>query len=269
MNRFVATTIARCMSLLPGRVAASLYHRCFSRHHAWFLPQFEEARLRFAPSVKMRLVHSDTAHGPMALAGVYELALTKKIVKLARSSGGIFLDVGANYGYFSLLWCAARPENRAIAVEASPRNIAGLRHNVVLNGFQNRIEICDWAAADEEGYVSFDAGPLEETGWGGICKEAGPNTVTVRCRRVDEVFADQRFAAMKVDCEGADALVLRGAVGLLKARAVSHVFYEECEGRMQALGVAPGIAGDELKAFGYQVECLGGHAWNEFHAFFA
>ena len=71
----------------------------------------------------MDLVPTDVHHAAVAYTGEYEPGLSRRVAELGRA-GGLFLDVGANAGYFTLIWLAANPDNRAICWEASPRNLA-------------------------------------------------------------------------------------------------------------------------------------------------
>ena len=171
MIRFLRT----CFGVIPAPLAHHLYCQVIQRMPAIHRHPdlFTNAALKFAPGAQMRLNPTDVAHSRLAWLGVYEDALSDAIVSLARQVGGKLLDVGANYGYFSLLWCSARPENSAIAIEASPRNLAALRDNVNRNGLSDRITVCDWAASNITGSVSFELGPLEQTGGSGRRKRGG------------------------------------------------------------------------------------------------
>ena len=80
---------------------------------------FARASLEFAPSVKMNLKNSDVSHQVIAWTGLYELAVTKRLSAIARR-GGLLLDVGANYGYYTCLWAAADDANRVIAFDVVP-----------------------------------------------------------------------------------------------------------------------------------------------------
>lgn len=83
----------------------------------------------------MKLSPYYEGHGCIAFLGFYELPLTRRIVKLAQK-GGLLVDVGANYGYFSLLWGSQKKGNRTIAFEASPRNHEAIEANVSDAGFK-------------------------------------------------------------------------------------------------------------------------------------
>jgi hypothetical protein len=80
----------------------------------------------------MKLLPSDFMHGLIAFTGVYEQKMSKHIAQMARV-GGTMVDVGANFGYFSLIWAAANIANIAMAFEASPRNVKFLQDNVDSN----------------------------------------------------------------------------------------------------------------------------------------
>ena len=219
---------------------------------------FAHARLAFAPRFAMHdLRLGDAISGHIAYTGLYELTLSRTIVRLARS-GGLFVDVGANMGYFSLLWAAARPENRVVAFEASPRVAPILAHNVAKNGLEGTIRIEARAASDQTGTVKFNLGPDDQTGWGGIADQG----IDVASARLDEVLAGQDIAALKIDVEGAEALVLRGADRLLRDRLIHHIFFEQNDVRERKLGPAGESPRAYLARLGYRTTRLTPHMWH-------
>lgn len=72
---------------------------------------FASASLEFAPQINLKLQRTEIGHKSIALCGFYELEVTRQIVALAKQ-GGLFVDVGANYGYYSCLWAASNSENQ-------------------------------------------------------------------------------------------------------------------------------------------------------------
>lgn len=227
---------------------------------------FAGAPLDFAPGCRMRLSPTDVAHRQIALTGAYELSLTRQLVRLARR-GGLFVDVGANYGYFSLIWAAAVDGNLAIAFEAATRNAAALQENIVRNGLEDRVAVRACAAGRIPGTARFDAGPPDQTGWGGLTADDAPGAVVPVVTLDEELAARDEIAALKIDVEGADAWVIEGASRLLEQGRIRHVFFEENLARMRALGIAPGEAGRVLLHHGYRLRCIGGEpGLLEFHA---
>lgn len=253
--------------LLPRRLQLSFYMRFLAKHRGWHDQRFDAAPLKLAPHLRMRLSSSDLFHGQIAMMGIYDEDLSRLLQRISRAPGGLMIDVGANYGYFSLLWCAGQPDNRVQAVEASPANLAPLRHNIVSNYLSERIVLHEWAASNEAGMVAFDLGSTEETGWGGLALKETPQTVSVPAQRLDRAFPDEDVEFLKVDCEGADALVLEGAEALLSGGRIKHVVFEENLPRQQALGIAEGRAVIWLEKFGYSCRRLDKDPWiKSYHA---
>jgi FkbM family methyltransferase len=217
----------------------------------------------------MELLPTDEGHSHVAFAGFYELPLTKMIVALARR-GGLLVDVGANYGYFSLLWAATNPGNKVVAFEASPRNHTALIRNVERNGLADRVAVESNALGRESALMRFDIGPDEQTGWGGLSAQPFWNGIEVTVTTLDEAFPDEaEIAVLKIDVEGADTWVLEGARELLKGRRIAHIMYEENRGKMKSLGIEPGTAERMLKDNGYDVmpfEDKGAAGLTQFHA---
>jgi FkbM family methyltransferase len=244
--------------LLPNRFKQSLYYRYYHARHADWPGLFENASLTFAPNVAMHgLLPGDVISGNIAFNGFYELALSQRIVQLARS-GTTFVDVGANMGYFSLLWAGVNPRGRVVAFEAAPRNVAILESNIARNHLADRITLVPKAAGDHSGTITFDAGPADQTGWGGISSTVTSTTIDVPLVRLDQELSDSPIDVLKIDVEGADTWVLLGCEALLKAKQIGVLFFEQHRGRMEKLGIAPGEAQTFLQDLGYTCVPFGG-----------
>lgn len=238
------------LQMLPDRVALSIWGRFYrNRPHSW-AALCREAPLRYAPGVRMELVPGDLLSGAIACTGVYDSRLSRRVTTLA-SAGGLFVDIGANLGYFSLLWAASHPTSRCVAFEASTTNVELLRRNVQRNGFDQRIHVIPMAAGESRGTVSFDPGPAGQTGWGGIAASGAADVVPVEMVRVDEVISDQQIALLKIDIEGAEAWALNGCDRLLRQRAVREVWFEQNKPRSKALGIPERAAIDYLRTVNY------------------
>lgn len=239
------------LELLPDYLRVAAWSRLYRGSHARWAPLYEGAILRHAPRVRMELVPGDVISDCIAFTGIYEPALTRRLAELARA-GGTLIDVGANLGYFALLWAAARPDNKCIAFEASPRNLGILRRNISRNGMQSQIELVPMAAGREAGKLRFDVGPAEQTGWGGFAAAGAADGIDVDVVRVDEVVsAAEPIGLLKVDIEGADAWALMGCERLFKAGAVREVWFEQNKPRIRALGIPLEAAQDYLRSVGY------------------
>jgi FkbM family methyltransferase len=128
--------------------------------------------------------------------------------------GGVFLDIGANVGLFSI--AAARhvgPNGRVIAVEPGPAQRAMLLAHAERNGIGN-IEIIDKGFSDQAGSVSLFLSPDSNQGRNSLsAKNALSNRhITIEVGRGDDLLGPtvERLDLVKIDVEGAEMLVLRG-----------------------------------------------------------
>lgn len=244
------------MEVLPDRLRGLLVPRFRRRRNAW-LPLYRDAVLRFAPRHTLELVPGDVISDSIAFSGIWDLRLSRHLLRRARP-GGVMVEVGANLGYFSVLWAAANANNRAIAFEASPRNVELLRRNVARNDLGTRIQVIPCAAGRHAGSMPFDVGPPDQTGWGGLTTASGGGTVVVDVVRVDEaVETSGEIAFLKVDVEGADTWVLMGCERLLRERRIAEIWFEQNIPRMHALGIGATEAGEFLRSVGYELTPLG------------
>jgi FkbM family methyltransferase len=139
------------------------------------------------------------------------------------------LDVGANVGQMTLEAAAlAGPSGRVVAIEPGRGNLEYLHQHVDGNGFHDRVSVIEAACADEDGgevtfFVATADGDAGAVGSGHNIIGAAPilkqkSDLEVREVRVPRVSIDgicRRLAArpgvIKIDVEGAELLVLKGA----------------------------------------------------------
>ncbi len=172
--------------------------------------------------------------------------------KLSRSGAGVMVDVGANAGYFSLLWTSANSKSTCIAFEPSARNVVLIKENIRENGLTRRIELREIALGREVGEFEFDLGPDEQTDWGGLVLEKSNRSIRVKVERLDDVIPpDMTINLLKIDTEGADTWVLQGSEKLLREKRIREIRYEQNKLRLHQLGIAENEAADFLRALGY------------------
>ena len=177
--------------------------------------------------LRIEALHPNHLWAPL---GTYEPAVAECLAGLLRSMQGAgtpveVWDVGANHGLMALL-CAHRGAARVLAVEPWPPNVTTIRAHLDANpGPAGRIEILQAAISNADGDVTLVADARD----GQICQieapgieayaRASPTTARVHARSLDSLVAERRVAPaiVKIDVEGAEALVLDGARGLLEA----------------------------------------------------
>ena len=127
VNPQLARLLAKFSRVLPPRLSAALYYRFLAKFNMG-AALYSETPLTFAPGFKMNLMRGDTSHGSIVFTGCYELALSRRIHEIGHKLGGTMIDAGANYGYFSLIWAAAQPDNRVIVAAQHRDQRIALEH---------------------------------------------------------------------------------------------------------------------------------------------
>jgi FkbM family methyltransferase len=223
---------------------------------------FENAALEFTPAVQLKLLPSDIGHQQIAFMGFCELPESEKIHALA-VTGGLLIDVGANYGYYSCLWLACKEDNKVIAFEPSPSNMKPLKYNLQLNNFAERSTVHSVALGETTGSLPFTVGPEDQSGWGGLQISADASTIAVPVDTLDNLMAgsQEQIQLLKIDTEGADTWVIKGARNLLASGRINHVIFEENEERMRLLNISSGQAQDILKDANYRLERISAMSW--------
>jgi FkbM family methyltransferase len=244
--------------VLPLWLREKLYFHSDARSR-WPLG-VESVSLEMAPVNLCHFNKSDLMHRQIAWLGFYELPLSRRIKELA-TDGGLLVDVGANIGYYSLMWAGLRADNKVYAFEPSPRVFRMLHSNIRAAGLDSRVRAFASALGKEKGKVQFDPGPEDQSGWGGITKETGEGTISVESNRLDEILPEGLIIdTLKVDTEGADTEVLFGAERLLRERRIRRIFFEVNAPRMRLLGIRPADVMNFLSKYDYKVTPFHGNA---------
>lgn len=140
--------------------------------------------------------------------------------------GGTFVDVGANWGYFTLVAAhAVGAGGRVLALEPDPRMAAEVRGNVARNGIAH-VTVLETAASDGAGEAVLAGYAEADRNRGVSSLVAAPAgdapSFAVRTASLDDVLdahGIHRADLVKIDVEGAEELVLRGmARGLAEGR---------------------------------------------------
>ena len=99
----------------------------------------------------MRVTSEPRVEHEIYLFGEWE-PLFSRYIRDIRKTDGIFLDIGANIGYFSLL--ASDRFAEVHAIEASPNTARRLEENIVANGLTN-VCVHQVAVGAETGFIDF------------------------------------------------------------------------------------------------------------------
>jgi FkbM family methyltransferase len=178
-----------------------------------------------------------------------------------------FVDVGANLGELTLLAAKRLVKGRVLAFEPVPQIFSQLSRNVTLNNL-SRVELFNIGLFDKTGSLpmyrkeDINFGTINEGVPSLFSTGNDPQEVTVPLRRFDEVAREcglERLDVMKIDVEGAEMMVLRGAECFVK-RYRPLIITELSEANFQRAGYTTRELIGYLRCLEYDVQTLGDHS---------
>jgi FkbM family methyltransferase len=169
---------------------------------------------------------------------------------------GLLLDVGAHKGLFSLVHLALRPRHRALLLEPS-RPLAGAAASLLrLNGVADRGDIVIAGAAGQTAVrkIVTDALGFAQPGSNGSGEDIPFTTIDELCQS-----RQLKPSILKIDVEGAEAEVVRGARATLRAHRPTvclELHFDELERRGETVSALL----EDMTSMGYRFESTGGDA---------
>lgn len=172
---------------------------------------------RLSPELGALAFHCDprdSVSREVCYTGYYEPQETQLASRLLRT-GDVFVDVGANWGYFTLAashWVG--PSGRVVAFEPEPRLFDLLTTNVRLNRL-DQVQPHRRAVADRPGTLRFTAFSTESDNWGqsrSVASDA-PADFDTEAVVLDDALdraGIERVQLTKIDVEGGETAVLAG-----------------------------------------------------------
>jgi FkbM family methyltransferase len=166
-----------------------------------------------------------------------------QVWRQALRGGGLFLDVGANVGTYTI-W-AAECGAEVIALEPAADTFGLLLENVALNGY--RVKTIQAAASTHCGSARFTAGRDS----GNHLDPNGP--VEARLVTIDSLIEERNVVGMKIDVEGFEIDVLQGCTRALSEGRIGLIQLEWNTLSQRALGTDRRPVADLLAQHGYQL----------------
>jgi FkbM family methyltransferase len=176
----------------------------------------------------IRVDRHDSVQGHILKYGFWDRDVSDAL-KATLKPGDVFYDVGGNIGYFSLL-AAHLGVRTVVAFEPLERLARRAEDNAALNGFGDIVRVVPLGLGDVRGAANYEPGPDWNCGAGRVNGISGAGEgVTVRLTTLDDFLAETGGApptVMKIDVEGFEANVLRGAGRLLAEHPPRTIVFE-------------------------------------------
>jgi len=175
--------------------------------------------------------------------------------------GGIYFDVGAFRG-ITAQWFASRAD-KVYAFEPMPENAESIRKVLKVRALGN-VSVHELAVSDSSGSAKLNVHQVKgHNSLGTVTTSRYLYTITVPTTTLDE-FAEQhgieRIDFLKIDVEGFEPEVLRGARRLLAARKIGLMIFEVNKPILASMSKSLRSIYELLSAHSYAVADLDGRA---------
>jgi FkbM family methyltransferase len=167
---------------------------------------------------KMFLDPNDTIVSKnLATRGIYESAETE-IVRREIKKGDMVLDIGANIGYYTLIFAELVGENgKVFAFEPDPDNFALLNKNVQINNYHN-VVLIKKGVSDKNGMAKLYLSEKNKGDHRIYDLFDGRKFVEIETIQLDDYFRDykEKIDFIKVDIQGAEVSAFHGMRNILE-----------------------------------------------------
>lgn len=224
------TGLAKAEYLLrPNQIARRLWREATGQH-----PQVTRVRLPWGPEIAVNT--ADSLGWSLYTRAIYETTVTEALWRLIQPGDSV-VDAGANIGYMTSIMAARVGQSGKIySFEPHPALFEELERNVATWKTLKRagsFSLHQAALGDRKGSAQLRVSESFSTNRGiariasGATLEAETSFQVIVLALDDVIPKQEAIRVVKLDVEGYEMAVLQGMVGLLRARRVRHIIFEE------------------------------------------
>jgi len=205
---------------------------------------------------------------------------------IARNPGSVIIDVGANYGAFTLAAAAAFGRydvfEKIIAIEPDGRAFDALKRSIVVNDFESLVLLERYIVSDSEGEAVLFENARSSADNRTHSVSSAPIRVrqplTVPCTTIDALLQKHsiQFSSkfvVKMDIQGNEFRALSGMEAALRQSAGFLLFFEHCPYLIESAGLLLPTYHEFLRGLGadvmYEITPAGLVPLADFDAFLA
>jgi len=178
----------------------------------------------------------------LSINGVYEKFETQTVKQYIKP-GDVVLDLGANIGYYTLIFAKlVGKQGKVYAFEPDPNNFKLLQKNIEVNNYTN-VELIQKAVSDKNGKATMYI--VEEHPAGNRLfdahDKADRNTIEVKTIRLDDFFNNDNHEInfIKMDVEGTENKVIAGMPLILRKTKKLKMMVEFAPTLIKESGIDP------------------------------
>jgi FkbM family methyltransferase len=179
---------------------------------------------------KIEIDINETIGSSIYKTRIYDLALSETLWRLIEP-GNFVLDIGANIGFVTSLCSFRTGSNGQVwSFEPNPLILKRLAKNIEYNKFKN-IKLFPFALSDSNkaGFLEFPEIFAYNQGVAFVGSgENNSKSIKIELKKLDDiVFGDTVIDVLKIDVEGHELSVFKGAENLINKKLIANIVYED------------------------------------------
>ncbi len=203
-NQFLIRLCQRTRVNYLGRRISGLLRRIIRKTHGRDIVDVEVCGIKWRGNIKNNASEKKFIFMPQ----FYDKK-ERDFILSRRNIEGVFLDIGANAGIYSLT--AAKVYKKVISFEPNPGMYDRLRFNIKMNNKDEIIDAYEIALSDCEGFVDFE---VDESNLGEskIAVSGSKSGISVKTKRLVDVLDELNITqidGIKIDVEGHEEVILK------------------------------------------------------------
>lgn len=221
-------------------------------------------RVLFKNGLRRNINHTDVvlvSHRLRYFTESYEPEAWKWLMSQVHE-GDCIADIGAYIGLYAIVLARRTGKNGEVfAFEPDCHSLALFKENVKLNKVGPELKIIESAVGDSDGEVVYHSRDCSISSVVSSAeKEAAKDLIKVKSQTLDAFFGDKRLDILKIDVEGYEMNVLRGARRLLSRQSgyPRAILLEVHPYAWEGYGIRKNEVVELLRGAGYTVQDTSG-----------
>jgi FkbM family methyltransferase len=201
--------------------------------------------------IKVKVPKQDAIFTELYTEGSHEEGVVRKLREILKE-GMTFIDVGASFGYFTVLAAKAVGKGKVYAFEPNPAMYNLLLENIALNQLSNVIPVNKAVSSERGAAKLFLASNIGASNI--LAPRDQKGIVEVECVTLDEFCNDERnlpIDVLKMDIEGGEILAIKGMEKTLANNKDLKMLIEFHPHLLRASGHKPGDLWPALRRNGF------------------
>lgn len=141
------------------------------------------------------------------------------------SPDDLFVDVGANVGVYTVLASAVKGSG-SISLEPVPGTYQHLLNNIALNHIGDKVKALNIGVGEKSGELRFTKNLNSAVNHVQADTEDKQDSVVVKVDSLDHILAGENPSLVKIDVEGFETMVIKGASDVLKRESLRAIIIE-------------------------------------------